>query len=697
MHWAVFSYAFVVGMAATVNPCGAAMLPAYLTWFTRSAAGQASSPALRVPRAVAAGLGATAGFVAVFAAVGALVSAGMSAFMIATPYVGITVGAALAVIGVLTAAGRHVSLRLPWSGRSLGGRGRGPRAMVGFGVSYALVSLGCALPVFLAGVAGAFTRGGVGEGLGAFVAYGLGMGAVLTALAVVIAVAPRAKLRSLRAAGGRLQRPAGVLVGLVGAYIVYYWVAGGLLDSKAGSGPINTVDALAARVASAFAAAGPALGLGLVGVVAAAVVLARLAALAGRRRSGGGIRDVAPDTAAAPGPPRRARRHPGFRRATPFLAVGLVAAAVEALVLGGAVGWGASSSATSGTTIASGATLSPAIEQTLGLDWLSGSSVSTPPPFTLTGQHGQEESLSSFRGKAVVLTFNDNHCTTLCPLYAQDVRAAVADLGPLAPRTAFVAVNVNPFYPTVASDVAFDREQGLSKVPEWHYLTGPLPLLELVWRAYGEQPIIGPDDSVEHASTLEFIAPSGKVRALASYGPGSADATRWGYALAAVAERLLGVHTQLAAHVASSAPPAPSVNAPGFTLPVLGVSGGRQVSLQRLRGHVVALNFFASWCSACQAEAAGLTTADQHLPGTARLIGIDVSDSRSSVHAFIDRYHLAYPVGFDAHGDVAAAYGVSGLPTTVFVSPSGQIVARHVGDISPTGLMDELHRLLAHR
>jgi peroxiredoxin len=74
-----------------------------------------------------------------------------------------------------------------------------------------------------------------------------------------------------------------------------------------------------------------------------------------------------------------------------------------------------------------------------------------------------------------------------------------------------------------------------------------------------------------------------------------------------------------------------------------------------------------------------------------------VNDSRSSARAFIDRYDLAFPVAFDALGDVAVAYGVSGLPMTVLVSPSGRIVARHVGAISPSALVGQLHRLRAHR
>ena len=713
MSWAVLSYAFVVGMASTVNPCGAAMLPAYLTWFTRSGDVRAPSPAARVLRAIAAGLVTTAGFVVVFAAAGALVSGGLATFMNVVPEIGAAVGAVLVVIGALTAAGRHVALRLPGTSRPLGGSGRGLRAMAGFGVSYALASLGCTLPVFLAGVAGTFTRHGVADGFGAFIAYGLGMGAVLTALAVVVALVPQFNIRRLRALSGRLERPAGVLLALVGAYLVYYWISD-LLGTQSSSSVIGAVDGAAGRIAGAIGSAGPLLGIGLVGLI---VVALALAIVVGRRRapvaagavmatgevvaaserigaSHGVTGSLAPSFAGeAPEAEVRSNGHARWwtaRRLWPVgAALGLSVVLVEALVIGGVVGGSSSSTASVDS-------LSPAITQMLSVDALSAQSIYTAPNFTLTDQHGRSVSLSSFRGKAVILSFTDNHCQELCPLYAQDVRAAVADLGSLASRVAFVAINVNPFYPQVVDDVAFDSEHGLSNVAQWHYLTGPLPALKAVWHAYGAQPITGPADSVSHASEIEFIGADGAVRAYGSYGPGSADATRWGYGLASVAEGLLGVHAQLDAHSLSPAPSAPATAAPSFSLAGLGVAGGTKVSLQSLHGRLVVLNFFASWCSACQSEAAGLASVAQHLPAKVSLVGIDINDARTSATRFIDRYHLGYPVGFDTQGDVAAAYGVSALPTTVFVSPSGRVVARHVGAITPATLTHQVAQLLAH-
>ncbi|MDA8062256.1 MAG: redoxin domain-containing protein [Actinomycetota bacterium] len=745
MRWAVLSYAFVVGMAATVNPCGAAMLPAYLTWFTRSEPGKQVPVSVRVPRAVVAGLAATAGFVVVFAVVGAAVSAGLGAVMSATPYAGIAVGAALITLGALSVSGRHVTLRLPGSSRNLGGGGGGPRAMAGFGVSYALASLGCALPVFLAGVAGAFTRSGVGAGIAAFVAFALGMGAVLTALAVALAVAPRSRLRAVRSLGSRLERPTGLLLALVGAYLIYYWVAD-LTGAQSAVGAIGAVDGVASTLASALGSAGPLLGLGLVGAVAIVVFLT--AFWGGGRRHHGGPRagDPAPTTRsggvvatrdavgalvepAAPSPSAAlpsavpalrssaappsavpalrssaaipARRepllagHPRVRRASPFLAVGLVAGLLAGVVGVGVLGGGGSSpdAAAGGATASAWAArgASPRIQRLVALDPIPGSQRTAP--FTLIDQQGHPESLSSLRGKAVLLSFNDNHCTQLCPLYAADVRAAVSDLGPLAHRVAFVAINVNPFYPGVAYDVAFDREHGLANVPEWHYLTGSLPELRAVWSAYGATPTIGPDHVVEHAPTIELIGPSGHLRGIADYGPSSADASLWGHALATLAQALLGTHARLPS-LDVSAPPTPTTAAPGFSMHLLGGAPGTRVSLAALRGHPVVLNFFASWCSACKAEAPGLGAAARRLPAGVRLVGVDVADSIGPAEAFVRRYRLPYPVGEDPEGNVAGLYGITGLPTTIFISASGQIVDRHVGEISPTTLTTEAAHLL---
>ena len=118
---------------------------------------------------------------------------------------------------------------------------------------------------------------------------------------------------------------------------------------------------------------------------------------------------------------------------------------------------------------------------------ISGSSAPLNFPakaFQLTDQHGQTVSLASLRGKVVLLTFLDPVCTTDCPLIAQEFRAAGQLLGAAARQVELVAIVANPVYHQVADTQAFDRQEHLTQVPNWLYLTGSVPQLQQVWRNY---------------------------------------------------------------------------------------------------------------------------------------------------------------------------------------------------------------------
>src|SRR6516164_7367531 len=106
------------------------------------------------------------------------------------------------------------------------------------------------------------------------------------------------------------------------------------------------------------------------------------------------------------------------------------------------------------------------------------------PGFTLTDQAGHTMSLASLRGRVVVLEFMDPHCTDICPIVSQEFIDAYRDLGRLASRVVFIAVNVNQYHLRVADVAAFSREQQLTRIPAWHFLTGPYPSLRTVWQAY---------------------------------------------------------------------------------------------------------------------------------------------------------------------------------------------------------------------
>ena len=115
--------------------------------------------------------------------------------------------------------------------------------MAGFGASYATVSLSCTIPAFLVAVASTFEQADAASGLAAFGAYAAGMAAVLATLTVAVALARGALVARLRGVLPHVQKLAGGLLAVAGAYVAYY----GYYDIRLGwggdvaSGPVDTV------------------------------------------------------------------------------------------------------------------------------------------------------------------------------------------------------------------------------------------------------------------------------------------------------------------------------------------------------------------------------------------------------------------------------------------------------------------------
>jgi len=119
--------------------------------------------------------------------------------------------------------------------------------------------------------------------------------------------------------------------------------------------------------------------------------------------------------------------------------------------------------------------------------------------------------------------------------------------------------------------------------------------------------------------------------------------------------------------------------APPFTLTLF---DGKKISLDDLRGKAVFLNFWASWCPPCRAEARDLEVAWQQLKDTdAVFLGIDIQDTEKDALAFIREFNVTYPNGRDAAGKIAVDYGVWGIPESFFIDPQGRITYKHVGGI----------------
>jgi cytochrome oxidase Cu insertion factor (SCO1/SenC/PrrC family) len=149
----------------------------------------------------------------------------------------------------------------------------------------------------------------------------------------------------------------------------------------------------------------------------------------------------------------------------------------------------------------------------------------TAPGFTLTDQRGATVSLASLRGKVVALTFLDPVCTSDCPLIASEFHIADRMLGAQADRVDFVAVVANPIYHSVADTRAFNRQEGLTGVRNWYYLTGSLRRLEQVWNSYGVEVSVLPAGAmVNHSEVAYIIDRAGQARRILNAEPGTTSA-----------------------------------------------------------------------------------------------------------------------------------------------------------------------------
>ncbi len=225
MNTEALALAFVAGTVATVNPCGFALLPAYLSYFLGlddpdASEGQAGNPVLR---ALSVSAAVTAGFLVVFGIMGVLWSSVSSWLGTRLPWFTMAIGALLVVLGIAMLRGFEPVVNLPRL--QLSERRRQLSSMFLYGVSYAVASLSCTIGVFIAVVSTTLRSSSFVEGVATFLAYGLGMGVTLAILTIAVTLAREGIVARFKKVLPYVHTISGVLLILAGVFVAYYaWV-----------------------------------------------------------------------------------------------------------------------------------------------------------------------------------------------------------------------------------------------------------------------------------------------------------------------------------------------------------------------------------------------------------------------------------------------------------------------------------------
>ena len=212
------AFAFGAGLLSPLNPCGFALLPAYLVYYL-GAGEESQHPLLdRVSQGLSVGGALSVGFGGVFVLGGLLVSLGLRSLITAVPIGAVVIGVVLAAIGVAMLAGRRLAFlakRQPSPGS-----GVGYRHIVVFGAGYAFASLACTIAVLLAVIAVALGAHNPAQLVGVFLAYGTGAATLLMALTVSAALAKQSMLAGTRRLLPFVERVSAALLVASGAYLV---------------------------------------------------------------------------------------------------------------------------------------------------------------------------------------------------------------------------------------------------------------------------------------------------------------------------------------------------------------------------------------------------------------------------------------------------------------------------------------------
>ena len=232
--FAPLGFAFAVGMVSAVNPCGFAMLPAYLGLYLgandQSDAGR--NPFQQILKGLEIGSFVTLGLVVLFGIAGTIIALGFHSVGSVLAWLGLGIGIILTVTGAwLVGGGKLYTGFAAQAASRIGNPGQvNVKGYFLFGISYGIASLSCTLPIFLSVIGTSFAASTILTSLSQFLLYGMGMGVVIMVLTLGVAFFKSAMLGTIRKVLPYVGPIGSWLMVIAGAYIVFYWLTiGGLL------------------------------------------------------------------------------------------------------------------------------------------------------------------------------------------------------------------------------------------------------------------------------------------------------------------------------------------------------------------------------------------------------------------------------------------------------------------------------------
>jgi cytochrome oxidase Cu insertion factor (SCO1/SenC/PrrC family) len=476
-----------------------------------------------------------------------------------------------------------------------------------------------------------------------------------------------------------------------------YQVLGKITVEPGGTGLATSAEAAVRALAAASgvrlaarAAASPSGGhqaaapvSGLPGWLIAVIATAALAAIAVggwlARRAGLRLPAVPGLTRASRAPRRwltRRRKRSGRlpRLAIPgtWLAAGIVAVAVALIAVHTVLTQSAGATPSGSASADAGLTGNPNLDPGTPLS-------NVAPGFTLTDQFGQPVSLSSYRGKVVILAFNDSECTTVCPLTTVAMTDAKAMLGAAASQVQLVGIEANPKATSIDDVLSYSQVHGM--LYQWRYLTGSLAQLQTVWKDYSVGVTVS-QNQIDHEPAIFVINQQGRLAKLYLTQLAYSAVPQLGQLLANEVSGLLpghpAVHSHLSYDQVATAGPAAATTVPEEGGGYLSLGPGQPGEQDQARLYL----FFATWdreitslggqLDALNAYQSGST--GDHLPALTAIDEGSVEPTAAALPNFLATltHPLAYPVGIDGGGQIADGYGVQGEPWFVLASPSGK-------------------------